>query len=63
VSVTVRAIRESLQLIQSNQELTRETIAREVKKINALVSRLEAELGCPLEKDCARILNGGKNRA
>lgn len=46
--LTVLAIREILQKIQSREDLSREAIAGDVKKLNALVSRLEVELTCPL---------------
>lgn len=59
VGNVTRAIRESLQVIQSTQELAtlesvrwHEKIVGEVKKIDRLLVQLEAMATCPPEKDC-----------
>jgi len=68
---TVRAILESLQVIQSTAEHLAESggsatsaakVTREVKKIVVLVGRLEVELSCPIEKICS-CTRGNKKRA
>lgn len=67
VRCTVRAIRGCLQAIQATGEYLAESggsqksadrVTREVKKISDLVTRLEIEIVCPLEKKCP--LQGAK---
>lgn len=52
---TIRAIRENLQVITSAEETTGKKISDAVKRIDRLLDRLEAEISCPLEKECPRI--------
>jgi hypothetical protein len=50
---TIHAIRENLQVILS-EELTTPRQAVAVKRIDRMLTSLEAQLVCPLEKECPR---------
>ncbi len=50
VSKTIRAIREQLQVIQSAEETTGSRIFTAVKRIDALLTRLEAQIDSVLDE-------------